>query len=210
MVKADAYGHGAVEVSRAAVSAGVDMLGVATLQEGIELRQAGIAAPVLILSPPMENETRDIIEYDLACSVPSLGIARALSRVCVDRGKTGSVHVEVDTGMGRSGVGLDEALPFVTAVGKLPSLSLDGVYTHFPASDDDAPLHCGAGVGVRPASDEAGQEGDSGSPAARGEQRRGPGSGRSAGSAAQHGQAWDHGLRPEPLREVSGGRDSRR
>jgi alanine racemase len=138
VVKADAYGHGAVEVSRAAVAAGVDMLGVATLQEGIELRQAGIAAQVLILSPPMENETRDIIEYDLACSVPSLGIARALSRVCVDRGKTGSVHVEVDTGMGRSGVGLDEALPFVTAVGKLPSLSLDGIYTHFPASDDDA------------------------------------------------------------------------
>ena len=137
VVKADAYGHGAVEVSRAAVTAGVDMLGVATLQEGIELRQAGIASPILILSPPMESETRDVIEYDLACSVPSLGIARALSRVCVDRAKTGSVHVEVDTGMGRSGVGLEEALPFVTAVGKLPNLSLDGVYTHFPASDED-------------------------------------------------------------------------
>ena len=137
VVKADAYGHGAVEVSRAAVAAGVDMLGVATLQEGIELRQAGIASPILILSPPMESETRDVIEYDLACTVPSLGIARALSRVCVDRRKTGSVHVEVDTGMGRSGVGLEEALPFVTAVGKLPGLSLDGVYTHFPASDED-------------------------------------------------------------------------
>ena len=143
VVKADAYGHGAVEVSRAAVEAGVDMLGVATLQEGIELRQAGIEAPVLILSPPMESETRDIIEYDLACSVPSLWIARALSRVCVDRGKTGSVHVEVDTGMGRSGVGLDEALSFVTAVGKLPGLSLDGVYTHFPASDEDEEFTAG-------------------------------------------------------------------
>jgi alanine racemase len=138
VVKADAYGHGAVEVARAAVDAGIDMLGVATLQEGIELTQAGIGAPVLILSPPMESETRDIIEYDLACSVPSLGIARALSKVCVDRRKTGSVHVEVDTGMGRSGVELDEALPFVTAVGKLPNLSLDGVYTHFPSSDEDA------------------------------------------------------------------------
>jgi alanine racemase len=138
VVKADAYGHGAVEVARAAVEAGIDMLGVATLQEGIELRQAGIEAPVLILSPPMESETRDIVEYDLACSVPSLGIARALSRICVDRGKTGSVHVEVDTGMGRSGVELDEALPFVTAVGKLPNLSLEGVYTHFPSSDEDA------------------------------------------------------------------------
>jgi alanine racemase len=137
VVKADAYGHGAVEVAREAEAAGVDMLGVATLQEGIELRQAGIEAQVLILSPPMESETRDIVEYDLACSVPSLGIARALSRASVERGKTCSVHVEVDTGMGRSGVGLEEALPFVTAVGKLPGLSLDGVYTHFPASDDD-------------------------------------------------------------------------
>jgi alanine racemase len=137
VVKADAYGHGAVEVARAAVESGIDMLGVATLQEGMELRQAGIEAAVLILSPPMESETRDIVEYDLACSVPSLGIARALSRVCVDRGKIGSVHVEVDTGMGRSGVELDEALPFVTAVGKLPRLSLDGVYTHFPSSDED-------------------------------------------------------------------------
>lgn len=137
VVKADAYGHGAVEVSREAVGCGVDMLGVATLHEGIELRQAGIEAPVLILSPPMENETRDVIEYDLACSVPSLAVARALSRVCVDRGKSGSVHVEVDTGMGRSGVGLDEALPFVSAVGKLPGLALDGVFTHFPASEED-------------------------------------------------------------------------
>ncbi len=137
VVKADAYGHGAVEVARAAVKGGIDMLGVATLHEGIELRQAGIDSPVLILSPPMENETRNVIEYDLACSVPSLAIARSLSRACVERGKNGSVHVEVDTGMGRSGVGLEDALPFVSAVGKLPRLTLEGVFTHFPSSDGD-------------------------------------------------------------------------
>jgi alanine racemase len=137
VVKADAYGHGAVEIARAAVKSGVDMFGVATLHEGIELRQAGIEAPILILSPPMENETGDIIEYGLACSVPSLSVARALSRVCVDRGRQGAVHVEVDTGMGRSGVGTDQALPFITAVGKLPGLTLEGVFTHFPASEED-------------------------------------------------------------------------
>lgn len=137
VVKADAYGHGAVEVARAAVRSGVDMFGVATLHEGIELRQAGIEASILILSPPMENETGEIIEYDLACSVPSLSVARALSRVCVERERGGVIHVEVDTGMGRSGVGMDQALPFITAVGKLPGLLLEGVFTHFPASEED-------------------------------------------------------------------------
>ncbi len=137
VVKADAYGHGAIEVARVAVANGVDMLGVATLQEGIELRQAGVDAPVLILSPPMENETPGIVEYDLACTVPSLSLARSLSRASDARGKSASVHVEIDTGMGRSGVGLEEAVPFVTAVAKLPNLSLEGVFTHFPSSDED-------------------------------------------------------------------------
>jgi alanine racemase len=137
VVKADAYGHGAVEVARVAVANGVDMLGVATLHEGIELRQAGVDAPVLILSPPMESETGGIVEYDLACTVPSLGIARALSRACAERGKVGSVHVEIDSGMGRSGVGIAEAVPFLTALAKLPDLFLEGIFTHFPSSDDD-------------------------------------------------------------------------
>ncbi|MBD3347754.1 MAG: alanine racemase [Candidatus Eisenbacteria bacterium] len=137
VVKADAYGHGAVEVARTAVESGVDMLGVATLHEGIELRQAGIDAPILILSPSMENETGAIVEYDLSCSVQSLAIGRALSRACVERRKKATVHVEVDTGMGRSGVLLEEAVPFVSAVAKLPEICLEGLFTHFPSSDDD-------------------------------------------------------------------------
>ena len=137
VVKADAYGHGAVEVARSAVDSGVDMLGVATLQEGIELRQAGIDAPILILSPPMASEAGNIIEYELSCTVPSLGIARALSRAAGMRDKAATVHVEIDTGMGRCGVDLDEAIPFATAVSKLPDLLLEGLFTHFPSSDVD-------------------------------------------------------------------------
>lgn len=138
VVKADAYGHGAVEVARVAVGSGIDMLGVATLHEGIELRQAGVDAPVLILSPPMEDETERIIEYGLSCTVPSLGLARALSRACDRRASEANVHIEVDTGMGRSGVGLHEAVPFIAAVAKLPHLVLEGLFTHFPSSDDDS------------------------------------------------------------------------
>jgi alanine racemase len=137
VVKADAYGHGAVEVARVAARSGVDMLGVATLQEGIELRQASIDVPVLILSPPMEDETEGIAEYDLSCAVPSLAIARALAKASRERGKVSTVHVEVDTGMGRSGVGLEEAVPFITALTKHPELQLEGVFTHFPSSDED-------------------------------------------------------------------------
>ncbi len=137
VVKADAYGHGAVEVSRVAVREGIDVLGVATLHEGIELRQAGIAAPILILSPPMEEETEGVVDYELSCTVPSLGIARALSRAAVSREKQCVVHVEVDTGMGRSGIGLADAAPFISAVANLPNLVLEGVFTHFPSSDDD-------------------------------------------------------------------------
>jgi len=137
VVKADAYGHGAVEVARVAARSGVDMLGVATLQEGIELRQAAIDVPVLILSPPMEDETEGIAEYDLSCTVPSLAIARALAKASRERDKVSTVHVEVDTGMGRSGVGLDEAVPFITALAKHPELLLEGVFTHFPSSDED-------------------------------------------------------------------------
>jgi alanine racemase len=85
----------------------------------------------------MENETPGIVEYDLSCTVPSLSIARSLSRASDARGKRASVHVEIDTGMGRSGVGTEEAVPFVTAVAKLPNLALEGVFTHFPSSDDD-------------------------------------------------------------------------
>jgi alanine racemase len=113
------------------------MLGVATLQEGIELRQASIDVPVLILSPPMEDETEGIAEYDLSCTVPSLAIARALAKASRERGKVSTVHVEVDTGMGRSGVGFDEAPGFISALTKLPELELEGIFTHFPASDDD-------------------------------------------------------------------------
>lgn len=137
VVKADGYGHGAVEVSRVAVRGGVEMLGVATLHEGVELRQAGIDAPIVILSPPMQSEVDGIAEYDLSCTVPSLAFARSLSQAFARIGKRGAVHVEVDTGMGRSGVGVAEALLFAAVIEKLPDLDLEGIFTHFPSSDED-------------------------------------------------------------------------
>jgi alanine racemase len=133
-IKADAYGHGARHVGRAAIASGIDMLGVATLHEGIELRGAGIRVPILILSPSLVNEIDEIIEWDLTPTVSDMRFAQALafsgSRI------TGNVkvHVEVDTGMTRGGVNEDEAVEFVKALSGLPGLAVEGLYTHFPST----------------------------------------------------------------------------
>lgn len=137
IVKADAYGHGAVEVAREAVRGGVHMLGVATVDEGKELRGAGIDAAVLVLSPTLADEIPEILEYDLRTTIPDVAFALALSAHAVRAGRLVPVHLEVDTGMGRSGLGADIAVDIVRQVSRLPGLLVEGVYTHFPVSDTD-------------------------------------------------------------------------
>ncbi len=135
VVKADAYGHGAVEIARAALDAGVSMLGVATLHEGIELRSAGLDSPIVILSPSLRSEIDEIIEHRLTPCVSSLEFAELLSRRSVARETTSRIHVEVDTGMGRTGVSDGDALEFLQRVSAMPHLTLEGVFTHFPDAD---------------------------------------------------------------------------
>ena len=135
VVKADAYGHGSVETSRAAVDAGVAMLGVATLHEGIELRSSGLAVPIIILSPSLLSEVDEIIEHRLTPCVSSLEFAEILSRRCVAHEVVSRVHVEVDTGMGRTGVTDGDAVEFVERLVAMPNLKLEGVFTHFPDAD---------------------------------------------------------------------------
>lgn len=135
VVKADAYGHGAVETARAALENGVAMLGVATLHEGIELRAAGITAPIIILSPSLLSEVDEIIEHRLTPCVSNLEFAELLSRRCVAHEATCRVHVEVDTGMGRTGVSDADAEEFIERLVSMPKLALEGVFTHFPDAD---------------------------------------------------------------------------
>jgi alanine racemase len=137
IVKADAYGHGAVEVAREAVRAGVHMLGVATVDEGKELRGAGLDAAILVLSPALPEEIPELLAHDLRVTVPDLEFAAALSQQAWRAGKLVPVHVEIDTGMGRSGLLPDEAVAVVARAAALPGLLLEGVYTHFPVSDTD-------------------------------------------------------------------------
>lgn len=135
-VKADGYGHGSVPVSRAAISGGADVLGVASLEEAMTLRDSGITAPILILGCSTYDSTPDIVEYGISATVCDMGFAQALSDEATRRGKKALAHVKVDTGMGRIGVPPSEAARLVTSMIELPSVELEGIFTHFPSSDE--------------------------------------------------------------------------
>jgi alanine racemase len=108
---------------------------VATLDEGVELRTHGIRLPVLILSPTLPSEAPRIVEHGLVPAVGNLETARALGEVSLARGAETPVQVEIDTGMGRSGIAPPEAAEFCTAVAAVPGLKLFGLFTHFPRAD---------------------------------------------------------------------------
>lgn len=137
VVKADAYGHGAVRVSRFAEECNVQMLGVATLDEGKELRKAGITLPILILSPVLEEELDGVLDNDLAVAVSTCEFAEAASLAARRKGKPCPVHLEVDTGMGRAGLPQEDAARQIERITAFDGLRLDGLFTHFPASDID-------------------------------------------------------------------------
>ena len=133
-VKADAYGHGAVQIA-AAASPRVRMFGVATVDEAKELKKAGIQAAILILSPILETEIPDVVRHGFAITLSSADFADAVSRAAP--ATPVPVHVEVDTGMGRTGVAEEDAFEEIRRVASAPGVALRGVYTHFPVSDTD-------------------------------------------------------------------------
>ncbi|MCK4236907.1 MAG: alanine racemase, partial [Candidatus Krumholzibacteria bacterium] len=137
VVKADAYGHGAVRISRFAAGCGVHMLGVATLDEGKELRKSGITLPILILSPVLPQELDAVLENDLAVTASTYNFALEASRASQRVGLPCALHVEVDTGMGRAGLSQDRAIEIVERMKDLEGLRIEGIFTHFPASDID-------------------------------------------------------------------------
>lgn len=131
VVKADAYGHGIVPVSRAASAAGADWLAVATVHEGVALREADIEAPILILSPFLPMEAEQVVYYGLRASVQDLETAEALSRAATSLGREALIHLKIDTGMHRFGASPQEAAPLAACIAKLPHVRLEGVWTHF-------------------------------------------------------------------------------
>lgn len=136
-IKADAYGHGLREVA-AEVRELVDAFGVASVEEGVACRLAGVSdTPIIVLSPTPYDVIPELFEYRLTPSVTEFHFAELLSIEAGARRSVLPVHVEIDTGMGRTGVWAEEAADFVARVAALPGLKAEGVFTHFPAADSD-------------------------------------------------------------------------
>ena len=144
VVKADAYGHGAVRVAKTALESGATRLAVARLHEALELRQAGISAPILVFGYILERDVDPIMALDITPTVFDLETAGRLSERAVTRGTRIGIHLKVDTGMGRLGILPDsrrpksvkgDALDEVSTIAALPGIKLEGIYTHFAAAD---------------------------------------------------------------------------
>ena len=136
IVKADAYGHGDYEVSRVLLNNGVEMLGIAILEEGIQLRDKGIKAPLLLLGGIFEEQIDTVIQYGLTPTIYDLKLAEVLSKRAYYFNTIMKVHVYVDTGMGSIGVKHDKAVEFVKFAKNLKNLLIEGIYTHCSSSDE--------------------------------------------------------------------------
>jgi len=146
-VKANAYGHGAVAVSRMAEQAGMDWLGVATVPEGLQLREAGIRLPILKLSPAFPEEMAAAVRGGVTLAMCDQANAEALEAVCAAMDARCDVHLVIDTGMSRIGVqplGAPGLAAFLEE--RCPRLRLQGVFTHLPVSDDADPTYTEAQV----------------------------------------------------------------
>jgi len=133
VVKANAYGHGIVEVARFLVRNGVDILGVASTEEGITLREAGISTPVLVF---FDRDNADLcIEYNLTPVIYDLEMARLASEAAIRHGRQLPVHIKVDTGMGRVGMPVSGAADVIAEIAGLKNLIPEGLMSHFSDAD---------------------------------------------------------------------------
>ena len=135
VVKADAYGHGAIECARVALQSGAHGLCVALVQEGIALRQSGINAPILIMSEQPAEQHRDIIQYGLIATLYNEATIAQFARTAHELEIMATVHVKVDSGMHRVGVQPDNAVRVVSLVADSQWLTLDGMFTHLATAD---------------------------------------------------------------------------
>lgn len=135
VVKADAYGHGAVEVSKEVLAAGVDYLGVAFFDEALELRNAGITAPILVLGYTPPEGVERARELDVTIAVYSYDVLKELQ--AQQQKKKLKIHIKLDTGMGRLGLHTEaDAIPFIEQALTLPNVEVEGLFTHYANADE--------------------------------------------------------------------------
>ena len=137
VIKADAYGHGMVEVARLLEEQGINFFAVSDINEGIVLREAGFKKSILLLETTLPSHVQYISKYQLTPTVCNFELAQALNRYAEETGERVNVHVKVDTGMGRLGVWYTQAFEFIKKLADLRFLTIEGIYTHFPSADTD-------------------------------------------------------------------------
>lgn len=137
VVKADAYGHGMKQVARAIVKEGVEYLGVASLDEAQELRQAGIKNNILCLGAILPQEAEGVLKFNVIQTISDLRVARELSMLGRARKRNVKVHIKIDTGMGRLGFWHEEAIESIKKIFSMDRIVIDGIFTHFPSAEDD-------------------------------------------------------------------------
>lgn len=136
VVKADAYGHGAVECSRRLEAEGIDWLGVALPEEGVELRNSGIEVPILCLGSFWNGQEEAILDYRITPVIFRLEQATLLDKAAAKRGIIVNIHVKIDTGMGRIGVRFDEVAEFAGYLKAFQNLNVEGVMSHLAVADN--------------------------------------------------------------------------
>ena len=136
VVKADGYGHGSVEVSRIALKNGANCLGVATPEEGQQLREAGIDVPILVLGLIQPEEAYKVVDFNLEQAISSLELAEALDQIGSKVGARINAHIKLDTGMGRVGLLPKDAVAFAKRVSRFKNLNIKGIFSHFSCADE--------------------------------------------------------------------------
>lgn len=148
VVKADAYGHGAVEVGRALEEAGTEMLGVATVEEAVELRDYGIEIPIVLLGGIRPGEAAVAVEHGLTPCVFSLEVAEAMDREAGKAGKKARYHLKMDTGMTRLGIRPEEADAFLPKLAGFGNIEMEGALTHLASAFTESPEYTQSQLGA--------------------------------------------------------------
>ncbi|MEJ6949516.1 alanine racemase [Natronospora cellulosivora (SeqCode)] len=137
VVKADAYGHGLIPVSQALIEEGIDRLAVALPEEGVELREAGFNLPIHVLGEVLSTQYKLIMDFDLIPTIARKDSLDNINRLAKELGLRKKIHLKVDTGMGRIGVQVDQALDFIKYAYNQRNIELEGLMTHFATADEE-------------------------------------------------------------------------
>ncbi len=137
VVKADAYGHGAIEVSKTLINSGANMLGVATLEEALQLRESGIKEKIVLLSGMQPDEAAEVVKNDLTPTCYLAQTLKALSDCAIKYNKKIDYHLKIDTGMTRLGIGFSEVKSFLDSVVSYKNLNLEGIFTHLSCANEN-------------------------------------------------------------------------